>query len=78
MVVRVEYDRSNRVCIRRTGNRPSYAVAQGGQFFYRGAGPLCPPPTGAAARCVYVKLFLYCRKLNVSKINLLKDSKLSK
>ena len=28
MVVRVEYDRSNRVCIRRTGNRPSYAVAQ--------------------------------------------------
>ena len=44
MVVRVEYDRSNRVCIRRTGNRPSYAVAQGGQFFYRGAGPLCPPP----------------------------------
>jgi len=36
MVVRVEYDRSNRVCIRSISNRPSRAVDQGGvQFFYR-------------------------------------------
>jgi len=47
MVVRVKYDRSNRVCIRRTGNRPSHAVAQaGGQFFCRGGGQAhCPPPS---------------------------------
>ena len=32
VVVRVEYDRSNRVCIGRTGNRPSRAVAQGANF----------------------------------------------
>ena len=36
MVVRVEYDCSNRVSIRRTGNRPSHAVAQG-------PGSLTPP-----------------------------------
>jgi len=35
MVVRFEYDRSNRVCIRTTGNRPSHAVAQGAVFLYR-------------------------------------------
>ena len=39
MVVRVEYDRSNRVITRRTGNRPSHAVARGGQFFFRGQAP---------------------------------------
>jgi len=32
MVVRVEYDISYRVCIRRTGNRPSHAVTQGPLF----------------------------------------------
>jgi len=48
MVFRVEYDRSHRVCIGRTGNRPSQAVAQGGQFFYRGPVPLCPPPLAPA------------------------------
>jgi len=31
------------VCMRRTGNRPFHVVAQGGQLFYRWAGPLGPP-----------------------------------
>jgi len=44
MVVRVEHDRSNRVCIRRTGNRPSYAVAQGGSIFLQGCRPPLPSP----------------------------------
>ena len=40
---RVEYDRSNKECIRRTGNRPPHAVARGGgQFFYRGQDPAPP------------------------------------
>ena len=44
MVVRVEYDRSNRVCIRSISNRPSRAVDQGGvQFFYR-VPAACPRP----------------------------------
>ena len=54
VVVRVEYDRFNRVCIRRTGNRTSHAVAQRGQFFYRGQAPLPPPLTPALVR---VQLF---------------------
>ena len=33
MVVCVKYDHSNRIWIRRTGNRPSPAVAQGRHFF---------------------------------------------
>ena len=52
MVARVEYDRSNRVglCIRRIGNRPSHAVAQGGgEFSVSGPGPADPPPAGAEA-----------------------------
>ena len=54
VVVRVDYDRFNRVCIRRTGNRTSHAVAQRGQFFYRGQAPLPPPLTPAL---VHVQLF---------------------
>jgi len=46
MVVRVENDRSNRVCVRRT----SHAVAQGANFFYRGGvNPPLPPSTLAPA-----------------------------
>jgi len=48
MVVRVEYNRSNGVRLRRTGNRPSHAVAQGA-IFLQGAGPPDPPPAGAGA-----------------------------
>ena len=48
MVVRVEYDRSNRVCIRRTGTRPSYAVTQGDQAFWPPAGTGAAKPTSAA------------------------------
>ena len=44
MVVRIEYDRSNRVCIRRTGNRLSHAVDQGANFFCRGQAPDPPLP----------------------------------
>jgi len=51
MVVRVEYDRSNRVCIRRTSNKPSHAVAQGSNFSIgvRSPSPSPPPPAGAGA-----------------------------
>jgi len=45
MVVRIEYDRSNRVCIRRTGNRLSHAVDQGANFFCRGQAPLPSVPS---------------------------------
>ena len=48
MVVRMEYDRSNRVCIRRTGNRLSHAVDQGGNFS-AGDRPPDPPPSLAPA-----------------------------
>jgi len=52
MVVRVEYDRSNRVCIRRTGklNRPSHAVAQGANFSTGGGQAPCPVPLAPALR----------------------------
>jgi len=50
VVVWVEYDRSNRVCIRRTGrpNRPSHAVAQGDNFSIGGQAPSASP-AGAGA-----------------------------
>jgi len=55
MVVRVEYNRSNGVRLRRTGNRPSHAVAQGA-IFLQGAGPPDPPPPLAPALVVTLTL----------------------
>jgi len=44
MVVRVKYDRSNRICIQSTGNRPFHAVAQrGGGYFSLATGPPLAP-----------------------------------
>ena len=43
MVVCVEYDRSNRVCIRRTGTRHARAAAQGGNFSVGGGQALLSP-----------------------------------
>jgi len=60
MVVRVEYDLYNRVCIRRTGNRPSHAVAQGASSFYRGPGPLAAPL--APALCLSILLTVLYRR----------------
>ena len=45
MVVRVENDRYNRVCVRRT----SHAVAQGANFSTGGVNPPLPPSTLAPA-----------------------------
>jgi len=42
IVVRVEYDSSNRVCIRRTGSMPSHAVTQGA-IFLPGGRPSASP-----------------------------------
>jgi len=44
---RVEYDRSNKECIRRTGNRPPHAVARGVNFSI--GGRTLPPPLLAPA-----------------------------
>jgi len=78
MVVLVEYDRSDRVCIRMTGNRPSHTVAQGGgQFFYRGSGPL-PHPAGAGAGCEAWKRRVRDRQLDNRKIKYFQPLSLSK
>ena len=49
LMFKPEYDRCNRVCIRRTGNRLSHAV---GAIFYRGLDPLPPPPLAPAVYSV--------------------------
>ena len=44
LMFKPEYDRCNRVCIRRTGNRLSHAV---GAIFLQGTRPPAPSPAGA-------------------------------
>ena len=57
-VVRVEYDRSNRVCIRRTGNKSSRAVAQGANFSTGGQTPSPLAPALVTLKvCAFSALF---------------------